>query len=49
MHPTQGKISAYQINGVVGRKDAVDADDLDAPGVWSFFGVPNVSGDGLYA
>ena len=40
--------SAYQINGVVGRKEQVDADDLDAGAAWGFFGVRDANDRELY-
>ncbi|KAI5116412.1 hypothetical protein M0805_000585 [Coniferiporia weirii] len=40
--------SLYQINGVIGRKDAVDADDLDAGSAWGFFGYWDVGEEGMY-
>lgn len=36
----QGREALFQINGVVGRKDRPEPDDLDAGGIWAFFGWP---------
>lgn len=44
----QGQTSAYQINGVIGRKDTPEADDLDAPLAWAFFGMQDAKPEDLY-
>ncbi|EJC99420.1 FAD/NAD-binding domain-containing protein [Fomitiporia mediterranea MF3/22] len=44
-----GQTSAYQINGVIGRKDTTEADDLDAPLAWAFFGMQDMKPEDLYS
>ncbi|KAL5501244.1 hypothetical protein ACEPAH_9631 [Sanghuangporus vaninii] len=43
-----GRTAAYQFNGMVGRKDTPESDDLDAPLVWSFFGMQDVKPEEMY-
>lgn len=39
----------YEINGVIGRKETPDADDLDAPLLWRFYGVKDVKEEDMFA
>ncbi|KAL5501243.1 hypothetical protein ACEPAH_9630 [Sanghuangporus vaninii] len=43
-----GRRSAYQIHGMVGRKDVPEADDLDAPMAWAFFGLLDARPEDMY-
>ncbi|EJD00376.1 uncharacterized protein FOMMEDRAFT_159054 [Fomitiporia mediterranea MF3/22] len=44
-----GQTSVYQINAVIGRKDTTEADDLDAPLAWAFFGMQDMKPEDLYS
>ncbi|KAL5480617.1 hypothetical protein ACEPAI_1888 [Sanghuangporus weigelae] len=43
-----GRSSVYQIHGMVGRKDVPEADDLDAPMAWAFFGLLDAQPEDMY-
>ncbi|OCB90570.1 FAD/NAD-binding domain-containing protein [Sanghuangporus baumii] len=43
-----GRRSAYQIHGMVGRKDVPEADDLDASMAWAFFGLLDAKPEDMY-
>ncbi|THH06413.1 hypothetical protein EW145_g4104 [Phellinidium pouzarii] len=43
-----GSKSLYEINGVIGRKDTIEADDMDAGSAWGFFGLHEMKPEDMY-
>ena len=38
----------YQINGVIGKKDTPEPDDLDAHFIWNYFGLEGLTDEQMH-